>query len=251
MARLKKLGILVFWLSIWQLFTLIVDKDLLLVSPVTTMMRVTQLVQENIFWVSIATSLKRIMSGFLLAFAAAGILAFPAAKWPWLHDFLSPLFNVVKSIPVASFIILALVWVKSDYLSTFCSFMMVLPILYTNIHQGLLSVRTDLLEVGYVYGLSRWAIIKKIYIPSIIPYLISSCTVGLGLAWKSGVAAEVIGLPRFTIGMQLYNTKVSLETADLFAWTLVIVILSFFMEKIFLLIISLVNRHFQTAYQAK
>ena len=125
---------------------------------------------------------------------------------------------------------------------------MVVPILYASLHQGLVSVSTDLLEVGYVYGLSRWAIMKKIYIPSIIPFLISSCTVGLGLAWKSGVAAEVIGLLNSTIGMQLYNAKVSLEITDLFAWTLIIVLLSFLLEKIFLLVIKLLNRHFQTSY---
>ena len=248
MARLKNLGILVFWLGVWQIFSLIIDNDLLLPSPINTVLRLTQLVQENFFWVSIMTSLKRIMSGFLLAFAVASVLAFLAAKLPWVHDFMSPLFNVIKSIPVASFIILALIWVKSGYLSTFCSFIMVVPILYASLHQGLVSVSTDLLEVGYVYGLSRWAIMKKIYIPSIIPFLISSCTVGLGLAWKSGVAAEVIGLLNSTIGMPLYNAKVSLEITDLFAWTLIIVLLSFLLEKIFLLVIKLLNRHFQTSY---
>lgn len=185
------------------------------------------------------------MGGFLLALLVASVLAFLAAKVPLVHDFMAPLFNVIKSIPVASFIILALVWVKSGYLSTFCSFIMVLPIIYTSLHQGLVSVSKELLEVGEVYRLSRWSIIKKIYVPSIIPYLISSCSVGLGLAWKSGVAAEVIGLLNSTIGMQLYNAKVSLEMTDLFAWTLVIVLLSFLLEKIVLLLIKLLDRRFQ------
>ena len=223
-----------------------IDLDLLLISPINTVLRLAELVQESFFWLSIAASLKRIMSGFLLALTVASVFAFLAAKMPLVHDFMSPLFNVIKSVPVASFIILALVWVKSNSMSTFCSFIMVLPIIYTSLHQGLVSVSKDLLEVGEVYGLSRWNIIKKIYIPSIVPYLISSCSVGLGLAWKSGVAAEVIGLPNSTIGMQLYNAKVTLEMTDLFAWTLVIVLLSFLLEKAFLLIIKLLDHRFQT-----
>lgn len=245
-ARLKTLGILIFWLGVWQLCSMWIDLDLLLISPINTVLRLAELVQESFFWLSIVVSLKRIMSGFLLALTVASVFAFLAAKMPLVHDFMSPLFNVIKSIPVASFIILALVWVKSNSLSTLCSFIMVLPIIYTSLHQGLVSVSKDLLEVGEVYGLSRWNIIKKIYIPSIVPYLISSCSVGLGLAWKSGVAAEVIGLPNSTIGMQLYNAKVTLEMTDLFAWTLVIVLLSFLLEKAFLLIIKLLDHRFQT-----
>ena len=245
MAKLKSLGILIFWLGVWQLCSMWIDIELLLVSPIDTALRLTKLVQENFFWLSIATSLERIMSGFLWALLVASVLAFWAAKVPLVHEFMAPLFNVIKSIPVASFIILALVWVKSGYLSTFCSFIMVLPIIYTSLHQGLVSVSKELLEVGEVYRLSRWSIIKKIYVPSIIPYLISSCSVGLGLAWKSGVAAEVIGLLNSTIGMQLYNAKVSLEMTDLFAWTLVIVLLSFLLEKVVLLLIKLLDRRFQ------
>lgn len=245
MTRLKSLGILIFWLGVWQLLSMWIDIELLLVSPIDTMVRLVQLAQESFFWLSIATSLERIMSGFLLALAVASVLAFLAAKIPLVHEFMAPLFNVIKSIPVASFIILALVWVKSGYLSTFCSFIMVLPIIYTSLHQGLVSVSKELLEVGEVYRLSRWNIIKKIYVPSIIPYLISSCSVGLGLAWKSGVAAEVIGLLNATIGIQLYSAKVSLEMADLFAWTLIIVLLSFLLEKVFILLIKLLDRRFQ------
>ena len=162
MVKLKSLGILIFWLGVWQLCSMWIDIELLLVSPIDTALRLTKLVQENFFWLSIATSLERIMSGVLLALLVASVLAFLAAKVPLVHEFMAPLFNVIKSIPVASFIILALVWVKSGYLSTFCSFIMVLPIIYTSLHQGLVSVSKELLEVGEVYRLSRWSIIKKI-----------------------------------------------------------------------------------------
>lgn len=248
MGKLKKVGILLFWLGVWQIISMWVNLDILLVSPLDTLWQLAHLVQEPLFWRAIIHSLQRIIQGFLLALIVAGALALLSIRLSWVHDFIAPLLNVIKTIPVVSFIILALVWAKSSHLSTICSFMMVLPIIYSNLHQGLASVPVDLLEVGYVFKLSKWKLIRKIYIPSLMPYLISACTVGLGLAWKSGVAAEVIGLPDATIGMQLYTAKVTLETADLFAWTLVIVLLSFVMEKIFLLFVKWINHHFQTLY---
>ena len=119
---------------------------------------------------------------------------------------------------------------------------MVMPIVYANIYQGFCNIDQKLLEVGQAFALERGQYLKLIYVPSLKPYLLSACTVGIGFCWKSGVAAEVIGLPNHTIGMHLYNAKVYLETPELFAWTLTVVLLSVGIEKLLLRVLRRVLR---------
>ncbi len=76
--------------------------------------------------------------------------------------------------------------------------------------------------------------LRYIYIPAVHPYLLSSCRTALGMSWKSGVAAEVIGIPQASIGEQLYYSKLYLDTAGLFAWTFAIIVISAVFERFFL-----------------
>lgn len=234
----KKPAIVLVWLFLWQMLSIWLGHELLLVSPLRTAETLLHLVQDATYWFSIMTSLYRIMLGFLLAFVLGSILAFLAWRVPILYDFLSPVISVMKATPVASFIILALLWVGSKYLSTLCSFVMGMPIIYSNIYQGLHNIDSKLLEVGQIFQLSRKRQIKQILLPSLKPYLLSAFMVGIGFCWKSGVAAEVIGLPNNTIGEHLYNAKVYLETPELFAWTVTIIILSVSIEKLFVFLLQ-------------
>ena len=140
----------------------------------------------------------------------------------------------VKSIPVASFIILALIWLSSAQLSSFISYLMVLPILYTAILSGIRNIDPQMLEMADVFHLSWRRRLLFLWIPQIKPYLLSGCSVALGLSWKAGIAAEIIGLPDGTIGEALYNSKIYLCTVDLFAWTVIIVLISVLFEKLFM-----------------
>ena len=205
------------------------------------MERLLELIKTYNFWYYIGQSLTKIVIGYLVDVVVATILALVAVKIKLIHEFLYPVFSVIKATPVASFIIFAIIWVKSQNLSTFCVFLMVVPMIYSSVYQGLKNVDSKLIEVGESFALSRRKMITSIYIPSVLPYFISSCTVALGFAWKSGIAAEVIGLPNKTIGIQLYNAKVTLETVDLFAWTITIVILSVIMEKLIMVLVKRFN----------
>lgn len=228
----KNIGILLFWLAIWYGVSSYIGYEILLAPPQRVAEALVMLVKESYFWMAILTSLFRIMLGFVLALVIGCALAVVGAKIKLVHEMLYPLLSVVKATPVASFIILALIWIKSANLSTFISFMMVLPMVYSSIYTGIENVDKKLLEVAQVFHFTKGNILRNIYIPSVKPYLVSSCTVGLGFAWKSGVAAEVIGLPNDTIGNYLYYAKVYFNTAELFAWTVVIVLLSVIVEKV-------------------
>jgi len=226
--------VLVFWLGVWQISAILVGHDLLLVSPLDVVATLFSQMKEGAFWSTVSYSFLRIVSGFLLAIVIGIFLAVLSAANSVVKALLAPFFSVIKSIPVASFIILILIWAGSGSLSIIISFLMVLPVIYMNVLEGILHTDKKLLDMAKVFHVSFPKKLGAIYIPGVMPYFVSSCKIGLGLCWKSGIAAEVIGLPTGSIGERLYQAKIFLSTADLFAWTIVIVAVSYFFEKVFL-----------------
>lgn len=228
-----------FWLVLWQAGSMVLGQEILLVSPVSALRRLADLAAAVEFWQSIAFSLVRIASGFLLATVAGVVLAALSARWGRIRDLLVPIMLTIKAIPVASFIILVLIWIPSRNLSVLISFLMVLPIIYTNVLDGIEATNPQLLEMAKVFGLPPLRTMRYIYLSQVLPFFRAACSVALGLCWKSGIAAEIIGIPQGSIGEKLYHAKVYLATPDLFAWTLVVVLISLTFEKVFL---SLVDR---------
>lgn len=226
------------WLTLWQLASMRLDSDLLLVSPAKAAYRLGQLMCEAVFWRAVVFTLSRILAGFLLAAAAGSVLAAGAFRHRRLREFLAPVLLVIKSVPVASFIILALIWFASGNLSVLISFLMVLPVIYTNVYSGIQSADRQLLEMARVFRLSKLRVVRYIYLPHVLPFFYSACSVSLGMSWKAGVAAEVIGIPKGSVGERLQQAKVYLDTPDLFAWTLVVVMASLLFEKLVLHIIK-------------
>lgn len=237
-SRNIRLWAVIFWLLIWQLASVAIDSDILLVSPLRVIIRLGELSLLGMFWESILNSFLRIVGGFLLATITGIILAGLASRFRRIRELLAPAMLSIKAVPVASFIILALIWFSSKNLAILISFLMVLPIIYTNVLEGIRSTDTQLLEMAQVFELSVPRRIRYIYVPQIMPFFRSACAVALGLCWKSGIAAEVIGMPTRSIGEQLQQAKVYLNVPDLFAWTLVIVSVSLVFEKLFLFLLK-------------
>lgn len=235
---LRKCIIIVFWLSVWQLGSLAVGNSILLVGPASMVKALAALLPALDFWQTIAYSFGKISIGFLSAFFLGIALGSAGYRFPLLQELLKPIVLLMKSIPVASFVILALIWLGSRQLSVFISFMVVFPIIYINTISGLESTDKKLLEMAQVFHISAWKKILFIYLPALMPYLISGCKVSLGMSWKSGIAAEVIGIPAHSIGERLYMAKIYLSTADLFAWTFVIIIISAVFEQVFLYVLK-------------
>lgn len=242
----RKLIILLFWIAIWQLASMAIGNDIVLVGPGDVVRSFVFLLPTADFWKAIAWSFGRISLGFLLAFAAGIALGSLAFCFPVFQEFLEPMILLMKSVPVASFVILALIWIGSRNLAVFISFLVVFPILYVNTITGLKSTGPKLLEMAQVFRIPAAGRIRHIYLPALFPYLTSGCKVALGMSWKSGIAAEVIGIPTHTIGENLYMAKIYLSTADLFAWTIVIILASALFEQAFLRLLQaalkLVNR---------
>ena len=218
------------YLAVWEAGSLLVGKELLLPSPLSTLSRLAVLLTMGESWLYAGLTLLRIMSGYVIGVVTGVLLAVLTARSCFAEALLSPLRAIVKASPVTSFILLALLWLSSDLVPLFISFLMVVPMVWSATAEAILQTDIRLVEMGKLYGLNRWQIVKKIYVPSVLPQFLAACTTSLGFAWKSGVAAEIIALPQKSIGFMLYQSKLRIETVDLFAWTLLIVALSMLLE---------------------
>ncbi|MDD5973745.1 MAG: ABC transporter permease subunit [Spirochaetales bacterium] len=221
----------IFYLLIWQIISMWIGEEILLVSPVKVLIRLSQLILEKEFWKNITFTCLRILSGFFIALAFACILSVLSHNFNSFRIMMKPLVSAIKATPVASIVIVVLIWVSSKNLSIVISFMMAFPILYSSLLSGFDNVDNTLIEMANVFSFTFLKKFKYIYLPSVINSFITSLTTAIGLAWKSGVAAEVIGLPDGSLGERLYEAKTFLMSADIFAITLTVIVVSILIEK--------------------
>lgn len=241
---LSRAAVILFWLSVWQVIAVRVDNRILLAGPLDVCARIGKELGQTAFYASVAGSLMRIMAGFLLGMimgAAVGACAFFCRA---LERLLEPVILAMKSIPVAAFVILVLIWIGSKNLAIPISFLVVFPYFYIHMLTGLAKTDEGQLAFARVCGMRRMNRLLYVYRPALAPYLLSAARVTIGMSFKSGIAAEVIGIPEFAIGTRLYMSKVYLDTAGVFAWTMVVVLLSFLCEKIMLFLLrTLLTMH--------
>ena len=226
---------LVLWQAGTVLFKLYMPMGgFLVAAPTAVLRKLWALVATADFWLRVCFSFARIVTGFFAALLLGSLLAVAAGRFAPLEFLFWPYVTVIKATPVASFIILCLIWIGSANLSMAISFLMVFPIIYSNILQGINSTDRQLLEMAEVFRVGWGRRMVFIYLPQLKPYLISACSLALGMTWKSGIAAEVIGIPQGSIGEALYEAKIYLNAQDLFAWTAVILMVSVAFEKVFM-----------------
>ena len=234
----QRAGAVVLALSVWQAASWAVGSALLLPGPVTVLGRLCALAVTSTFRRAVAFSFCRIAGGFALALVLAFVLALAAGRWPVVEVLLRPYVLAIKAVPVASFIILALIWLSSRTLPLFIAALMVFPPVYLNVLEGIRRTDASLLEMARVFRVPFSRTLRGVYLPQVLPYFRSAVSAALGLCWKAGTAAEVIALSSGSIGEKLYNAKIYFQTADLFAWTAAIVLISAAFEKLFLLLVD-------------
>ena len=223
---------LLFWGLIWIIVARRVGNDFLLPSPSDVGKELWHLLFEKSFWLTTLTSLLRVLWGITISWILGTLLAYLTCTSRLLDTLLSPAISAVKSTPVASFIILALLWMERMTLPVFITVLIVIPIVWANVSEGIREIDGGLREVTVVYRFSVWQRFSRLYVPSVLPYFMAACKSSLGLAWKAGIAAEILATPDHSIGKELYFSKTYLETPTLFAWTLVVILLSLFIEKL-------------------
>jgi len=215
-----------------------INSDILLASPISVLKRLWEMIVDKTLFPTVWFTLSRITLGFLSGTALAFVLAVCSARFKIIEILLWPYMVTVKSIPVASFVVIALVLINGAWLSTLISFLIVLPIVYTNLLEGIKSVDVKMLEMAFVFKMPFKNRLRFIWLPSVKSHFLAAVRLSLGLAWKSGVAAELIGTPKGSVGNALYYAKLHFDTADLFAWTVAVVILAVAFEKLFVLLLE-------------
>jgi NitT/TauT family transport system permease protein len=235
---LRGVFVAVFWIGVWELLALYVNQVLLIPAPHTVAVTLFHLIKTSDFWLAVSLSLLRIMAGFAVGVMMGSLLAFLTHRFSFAASLLHPLRHGIRAIPVASFIILALVWLPTNSLPAFIAFLMVLPIMWSGVEQGLQQIEPRLLDMAQVFQLGYRQTLFQVRIPAILPHFRTAFVNSLGLAWKSGIAAEVICRPEDSIGRMLQEAKIYLETPEVFAWTAVVILLSLSIEKILTLVVN-------------
>ena len=184
------------------------------------------------FWLSVGSTLGRVFLGLLWGALAGAALAFATHFSPWADRLISPAVRVVRATPVVSFILLVYLWVARSAIPWVIAGLMVLPVVWSALGAGLDSLDKQLLEFARAYRFTRFKTLRLVCLPALRPQFSAGLLTAFGLAWKSGVAAEVLCPPAYAIGSRIQQAKLGLETADLFAWTLAIVALSLALEKL-------------------
>lgn len=243
--RLGKALAVIFALLVWQTAAVAVDQSILLVSPIDVALRLTTIWQVEGFASSIWFSFYHIAGGFLLALVSGILLAALSGRFKWVETALWPFMITVKTVPVASFVVICLIWLSAQNLSVFISFLIVLPVVYGNVLQGIKSEDGKMLEVAEVFRMPVLRRVLYIHMPQLKPFILSACATALGMSWKAGIAAEIIGTPDGSIGKQLYYAKIYLDTDDLLCWTVIIVIVSVAFEKLFMLALRAAYRRLE------
>lgn len=226
----QKTIVILFWTGVWAAAAKAVGQTLLLPSPGSTLSALVSLSARGDFWLSAGASVLRIAAGFAAGFLLGAALAALAARVRWTGGFFAPILSIVKATPVVSFIMLALVWFRSGAVPVFATSLIVLPVAFSNLSASLTALDRDLIELGRAFRLRPRTMFSEILWPQIRPSLLAAVMSGMGMAWKAGVAAEVICTPRNALGSWLYGAKIYLNTPELFAATVVVIALSMLLE---------------------
>ena len=230
----ERIAAIIVAILLWQLLAMKLDQKLLLATPVDVAKTLGVLVKSQEFYSAIAYSMGRILLGLLIGAAVGTACALLAGRWHFMEVLFWPYFSAMKATPVASVVILCLVWLSSRRLSVFIVFLVVTPVIYTNILAGIKNLDPKMKDMARVFGINGLRRLLYVYLPELKTYIIAAFALATGMAFKAGIAAEVIGTPGGSVGKMLYNAKVYLETPELFAWTLVIIVLSVVVEQVIL-----------------
>jgi len=228
--KTRKIFIALFWIVAWGVLSLIINQEIYLPSPFSTFNALLELLKNKTTYITLLYSSYRTLAGFIISCILGVIIGYLCGTIEILYDLFNPLISIIRTIPVMSIIIIAIMWFKDTNVPIFVAFLMCFPIIWTNVVSGIKATDDKLLQMCKIYNIKKLQVIKSIYFYSSLPYIKAAMISALGIGWKVTSAAEVLSLPKYSIGRYLYDSKVYLEIPDLFAWTVLIIVLSYIFE---------------------
>lgn len=242
---IKGILITAIWMAIWQCAYMLLNNELLLPSPIAVIKRIGDIVSDSEikFWILVFSSIRRIVTGFVLGVVIGVLLGF-ITSIKGFDALFSPVRLIIRATPIASFIILLWLLVERDSVPVVVSALMVIPIVWGNVSTGIKNIGKEYKELAVIYRINKLKQLKSIYLPGILPYFATALCTGAGLVWKAGIAAEVLVLPKHSIGTELFNAKMYIETVDVFAWTVVVIVVSMILEAIIKTILRWLEKKF-------
>ncbi|MBR3142171.1 MAG: ABC transporter permease subunit [Clostridiales bacterium] len=230
--------IVLIWLVIWQVLAVVINNNILLSGPVDTVKALIELGSEPAFYLSVGKTVGKILLGFLIGMLAGSVLAILSCRFRIVGEFFSPFVSVIKSIPIVSFIIIALIWAGSSNVTIIVASIISFPIFYKNLFEGLKVTDPKLIDLAKVYQMKLPKKIRFIYLPSLSSHIKSAVSLAVGMAFRGGITAEVVGQPLRSIGNGLYRSKINLATSEMLAWTFVAVLSAFLIERLISFIVK-------------
>lgn len=230
---LNKFIVFAFWIGVWQLVYLLINNELYVPAPISVLKTLSVLICKLDFWQSVYASIARTLIGIIISILLGIVFGAICSVSKFMYDLINPLVIVIKTTPIMSFIIIALVWFSSNNVNIFICFLMCFPLIWTNVIEGIKNVDESILGMAKLYKVKRLVVFNKIYVPCVLPYFSAACISSIGLGWKASIAAEVLSNPKHSIGGQLYNAKLYMDSSELFAWTFVVIVISIIFESLF------------------
>lgn len=235
---LSVLGVLLLWKGLAAM----VGAEIILPPPEQAVLKLIALFKTGSFWSAVGCTVIRTGAGFFLSFFLGTAVGIAAGMSPHFYAALRPILQVIRSTPVLAVILLAVMWFTSDAVPVFVAFLMSFPVVCQNVIEGIRNVDRKLLEMAHVYRIEGRDILFHISIPAILPYLTAAATATLGLTWKVVIAAEVLSLPIHAVGTGMQFAQINLEAAEVFAWTIMAILLSFLSDALMKALVRAMGR---------
>lgn len=236
--KLLKIAGIVFWILLWAAIALFVNQKLILAGPVDTLLSFFKSITLPSFWLSILYSFIHIFIGFIIALIIGSLLAIISDKVKYFHYFISPVVQLFKSAPIVCFIVLLLIWFGTSFVDVVTVIISVIPIYYYAIYQANKEKSASIMDALTIYKVSGSDKFRAYIWPNAFPFVKQATETGVGIAWKAGVTAQMIGVVSNTIGEGIYNSKINLDSSQLIVWMFVVIILGFVTEKLTILILK-------------
>jgi len=219
-------------LAIWKMLALHFDSDFIVPHPEDTFVTVVKLIVSKGFIKVAGTTIIRGVAGFIVsAFLGIGF-GIIAGTSPGFNAFINPVLVTIRSTPVISLILLALIWFRSGMVPVFIAMLTMFPFICTNVIDGIKSVDQGLIEMARFYKVGRQKIISEVYLPAIMPFIISGASSAMGIGWRAIIIGEVLSQPRYGIGTTMQSAQTFLNVDVVIAWTIIAVLISYVFEKI-------------------